>query len=140
MIGFIARHILKFSLLMAAVSVVAFVLVATSPVDPVQANSGQAALVSMSAEKRAQLAAYWGTDLPLWQRYGEWAAAALQGDMGQSLRYNAPVADVIAWRAGNSLLLMGCAWVLSGVLGFALGAAAGLHRGGLFDQIGRAHV
>lgn len=139
MIGFIARHILKFALLMAAVSVVAFVLVATSPVDPVQANSGQAALVSMSAEKRAQLAAYWGTDLPLWQRYGEWAAAAIQGDMGQSLRYNAPVADVIAWRAGNSLLLMGCAWTLSGVLGFVLGAAAGLHRGGLFDRIVRAY-
>ncbi|MDO4442775.1 MAG: ABC transporter permease [Slackia sp.] len=139
MVKFIARHIVKFILLMIAVSVVAFVLVALSPIDPVQANSGQAALASMSAEKKAQLAAYWGTDLPLWQRYGEWAASALQGDMGQSLRYNAPVVDVIAWRAGNSLLLMGCAWVFSGVLGFVLGVASGLHRGSLLDRIVRAY-
>ena len=139
MVKFIARHIVKFILLMVAVSIVAFVLVAVSPVDPVQANSGQAALASMSAEKKAQLAAYWGADLPLWQRYGEWAASALQGDMGQSLRYNAPVVDVIAWRAGNSLLLMGCAWVLSGVLGFVLGVASGLRRDGLLDRIVRAY-
>lgn len=126
-------------MLMVAVSIVAFVLVAVSPVDPVQANSGQAALASMSAEKKAQLAAYWGADLPLWQRYAEWAGAALQGDMGQSLRFNAPVADVIAWRAGNSLLLMGCAWVFSGVLGFVLGVASGLRRDSLFDRIVRAY-
>ncbi|MFR5000175.1 MAG: hypothetical protein ACLUCU_06930 [Slackia sp.] len=44
MVKFIARHIVKFILLMVAVSIVAFVLVAVSPVDPVQANSGQAAL------------------------------------------------------------------------------------------------
>lgn len=126
-------------MLMVAVSIVAFVLVAVSPIDPVQANMGQASLVSMSVEKKAQLAAYWGTDAPIWQRYAEWAGAALQGDMGQSLRFNAPVADVIAWRAGNSLLLMGCAWVFSGVLGFVLGVASGLRRDSLFDHIVRAY-
>lgn len=139
MVKFVVRNILKFALLMVAVSIVAFVLVAVSPIDPVQANMGQASLVSMSVEKKAQLAAYWGTDAPLWERYVEWAAAALQGDMGQSLRFNAPVVDVIAWRAGNSLLLMGCAWACSGVLGFALGVAAGLRRDGVLDRIVRVY-
>ena len=139
MVKFVVRNILKFAMLMVAVSIVAFVLVAVSPIDPVQANMGQASLVSMSVEKKAQLAAYWGTDAPLWQRYIEWAGAALQGDMGQSLRFNAPVADVIAWRAGNSLLLMGCAWAFSGVLGFVLGVASGLRRDSVFDRIVRVY-
>lgn len=139
MVKFFARHCAKFVLLMIAVSVVSFVLVAVSPIDPVQANAGQAALVSMSPEKKAQLAAYWGTDIPLWQRYGEWAVSAVQGDLGQSLRFNAPVVDVIAWRAGNSFLLMGCAWLCSGVLGFALGVVAGMNRGRMVDRIVRAY-
>ena len=44
---------------------------------------------------------------------------------------NAPVADVIATRAGNTLALMAVAWVVGGVLGFVLGVAAGVRRGSL---------
>ena len=72
---------------------------------------------------------------PLWERYVNWITAAFQGDLGTSLRYNAPVADVIATRALNSLALMATAWVVSGVLGFALGILAGANRGRLVDRI-----
>ena len=47
--------------------------------------------------------------------------------MGVSLLYRQPVGEVLAVRLQNSLLLMVTAWVLSGVLGVALGAAAGMH-------------
>ena len=104
-----------------------------STIDPVQANEGQAAYVNMSEAKRAQLASYWGGDVPFWERFANWAGALLQGDMGTSLRFNAPVSEVIAHRAANSLALMGIAWLLSGVLGFALGVAAGARRGGALD-------
>lgn len=135
MLGFILRNIIRFALLMAAVSIVVFALVSASPVDPLQANVGQAALVGMSDEKQAQLAAYWGTDAPFLERYLAWASAFLQGDMGTSLRFNAPVADVIATRALNSLALMSIAWVVSGVLGLALGIVAGAFRGRWPDRL-----
>lgn len=135
MLGFVMRNIGKFLLLMVAVSLVVFTLVSLSPIDPVQANVGQAALISMSPEKRAQLDAYWGADEPLLERYLGWAFSLLQGDMGTSLRYNAPVAEVIAMRALNSLALMAIAWVVSGVLGFALGVVAGVRRDGVIDCI-----
>ena len=45
------------------------------------------------------------------------------------------MADVIATRALNSLALMATAWVVSGVLGFALGILAGANRGRLVDRI-----
>ena len=120
---------------MLAVELVVFALVSMSPIDPVQANVGQAAYVNMSEAKRAQLASYWGGDVPFWERFANWAGALLQGDMGTSLRFNAPVSEVIAHRAANSLALMGIAWLLSGVLGFALGVAAGARRGGALDRV-----
>ena len=138
-IRFIGGQIGRFALLMGAVAVVTFALVSLSPVDPVQANVGQAALLGMSEEKRAALAAYWGSDAPVTERFLAWAGALLQGDMGTSLRYNAPVAEVIASRATNSLALMGVAWVVSGALGFALGVAAALNEGRPVDRAVRAY-
>ena len=124
---------------MLAVGLVVFALVSMSPIDPVQANVGQAAYVNMSEAKRAQLASYWGGDVPFWERFANWAGALLQGDMGTSLRFNAPVSEVIAHRAANSLALMGIAWLLSGVLGFVLGVAAGARRGGALDRVVRSY-
>ena len=139
MTKYLARHIVRFALLMLAVGLVVFALVSMSPIDPVQANVGQAAYVNMSEAKRAQLASYWGVDVPFWERFANWAGALLQGDMGTSLRFNAPVSEVIAHRAANSLALMGIAWLLSGVLGFALGVAAGARRGGALDRVVRSY-
>lgn len=135
MAKFIARHILRLVLLLVAVSIVVFVLISLSPIDPVQANVGQSAYLNMSEEKRAALAEYWGANVPLWERYANWASAFLQGDMGTSLRYNAPVAQVIAQRATNTLLLMTLAWVVSGVIGFGLGILAALKRGSWIDKL-----
>ena len=139
MTKYLARHIVRFALLMLAVGLVVFALVSMSPIDPVQANVGQAAYVNMSEAKRAQLASYWGGDVPFWERFANWAGALLQGDMGTSLRFNTPVSEVIAHRAANSLALMGIAWLLSGVLGFALGVAAGARRGGALDRVVRSY-
>ena len=129
------RQLLRLALLLLAVSAVAFFLVGISPVDPVQANVGQAAYVSMSAAKRAQLAQYWGVDVPIWQRYLNWLWSALHGDLGVSLRYNAPVAQVLAWRSGNTLLLISISWVCSGVLGLVLGIWAAMRRDGIVDKL-----
>ncbi len=128
MTKYLARHIVRFALLMLAVGLVVFALVSMSPIDPVQANVGQAAYVNMSEAKRAQLASYWGGDVPFWERFANWAGALLQGDMGTSLRFNAPVSEVIAHRAANSLALMGIAWLFSGA-----------RRGGALDRVVRSY-
>lgn len=136
---FVVHSLIKFALLMMATSVIVFALVSASPVDPVAANIGQAALVTMSPEQRVQLNAYWGADTPFWERYFAWAGAFLQGDMGTSLRFNAPVGDVIAQRALNSLMLMSIAWVTSGIFGFALGVIAGAYRESIVDRFTKTY-
>ncbi len=130
---FLAGQLAKFVLLMLGVSLLTFALVGLSPIDPASVNVGQAALASMGDAKREQLSAYWGSNAPFHERYLAWLAGALRGDLGTSLRFNAPVADVIAARAGNSLALMAIAWAVGGALGFALGVAAGVKRGSVLD-------
>jgi len=130
--NFVVRYaleqIVRFVALMFAVSFVVFALVSASPIDPVQMNVGQAAYMTMSEAKRAQLAEYWGVGTPLLERYANWLASVLQGDWGTSLRFNAPVMEVLGNRAANSLALLGIAWVASGVLGLLLGVVAGVNR------------
>ncbi len=113
----------------------AFALVALSPIDPLQANIGQVALGSMSAEQVARLQAYWGVGQPLIGRYLNWLSGFLRGDLGVSLLYRQEVSQVIAEKCANSVWLMGFAWCVSGVLGIALGVTAGVRRGRFSDRL-----
>ena len=139
MLRVVILQIMRLALLLLVVSALAFVLIGLSPVDPVQANLGQAAWTSLSEAKRAQLSSYWDVNTAIWERYLNWLGAALHGDLGVSLRYNAPVVDVLVWRAGNRLALMAMAWLISGVLGFILGVLAGVKRGSVLDKLVKAY-
>lgn len=128
-------QLLRFALLMLGVSALVFVLVGLSPIDPVQANVGQGAYLAMGAERRAVLAERWGAGQPIGERYISWLAGVLTGDWGESLRFNAPVVQVVGERLAASAALLGGAWVLSGALGFALGVVAGARRGSRLDRV-----
>ena len=123
------------ALLVFFVSLAAFVLVSVSPLDPLQANIGQAALGSMSQEQIVKLEAYWGVGQPPVERFLNWAGDFFRGDMGVSLLYRQPVARVIGVKLVNSLWLMAIAWVLSGIVGFVLGILAGLREGSILDKV-----
>ena len=125
---FAGKKLLRMLLLLLGVSLAAFLLMAASPLDPLQTNVGQAALGSMSQEQIAQLEDYWGVNTPLPERYLGWLSAALRGDLGTSLLYRQPVLQIVAERLGNSLGLLLSAWVLSGALGLTLGVLAGAFR------------
>lgn len=132
---YVGKNLLRIILLLFAVSILTFALVSASPIDPLQANVGQAALGSMSEEQKEKLRSYWGVDEPPVQRYLNWLNAFIKGDGGMSLLYRQPVTKVIAVKLGNSLFLMGLAWVVSGLVGFLLGVIAGVFQGRLPDKI-----
>ena len=132
---FAAKKILRMALLLLGVSVVTFLLMSASPLDPLQTNVGQVALGTMSQEQVEQLEAYWGVDTPPLERYVGWLTDLLHGDMGTSLLYRQPVTTVIWQRLSSSLLLLLTAWILSGVLGLLMGMAAGACRGRWPDKL-----
>lgn len=123
-------------LLLVAVSILSFILVTKSPIDPLVSYVGTESTLSSAA--KAQIAEYWGLNDPLPQRYLTWAKNILRGDFGMSITYKRPVIDVIRERFSYSIVLMMAAWALSGLLGFFCGVRAGMHEGGHFDRFTKA--
>lgn len=124
---------IKLAALLFAVCAVSFTLVSLSPIDPVQAYIG-ADMMRVGPEQRQAIAAYWGLDRPPLERFGQWLSAVLRGDFGTSMIYRRPVLEVIGERFAASIWLMGAAWVLSGVIGFAAGVVAAMKRGTWIDR------
>lgn len=135
----VGRRVLRLLLLLAAVSLVAFALMKASPIDPVDAYLGPA-IAHVGPEQRAILAAAWGLDQPALVQFGHWLRQMLSGDLGWSTAYNAPVSHVLAERALPSVMLTIPAWLLSGLLGFALGLAAGIREGSPMDRLVRLYA
>lgn len=141
------KHRLKFAgkkltgmvLLLLGVSLLTFLLMWASPLDPLQTNVGQTALGSMTQEQIAELEAYWGVDTPPAQRYLGWLGGVLHGDFGTSLLYRQPVLTVIGERLANSVGLMATAWIISGILGLFLGMLAGAYRNRWPDRVIRGY-
>ena len=128
------RYGVKIVALLLAVSIVAFLLVCLSPVDPVQQyilGLGSA----ISPEQRAEIEAYWASTSRRWSATSTGWGSLLQGNWGESALYRRPVLDIIGERFVNSLALMLCAWVLSGVIGFVLGCLMGMYQGKWPDRL-----
>ena len=129
------RSLLHLILLLLAVSLVSFLLVSMSPVDPLQTNVGQTALGSMAPEQIEKLQAYWGVGEPVWKRFFSWISGICHGDFGISLLYRRPVLEVIAEKASASVWLLLSAWLFSGIVGIFLGIAAAAKRGKWVDRL-----
>lgn len=127
------ENILKMVLLLFAVSIIAFVLVNYSPVDPVQQYV--IGVGGVSPEQRLQLEEYWGVNDPPVERYMNWLSTLMHGDFGTSLLYRRPVIDIIGERFVNSFALMLCAWLFSGIIGFILGCVMGMKKDGIVDRM-----
>lgn len=130
----VIMYICRVVLLVIAASAVSFMLMKASPVDPVQANVGQNALGSMSQEQIEKIEEYWGVGESPVKQYFSWLKDFVSGDMGTSLLYRRPVSQFLGEKLQNSLMLMVIAWAISGVLGFVLGALAGMKKGTFIDK------
>src|SRR5690349_15650243 len=91
---FVGVKLLRLLSLLAGVSVVAFILMQFSPVDPIEAYIG-GDMIRVSAEQRSLIEERWGLNDPPAQRLFTWGQALLQGDLGTSMIYRQPVADII---------------------------------------------
>ncbi len=131
---FMGKQAVRMVLLLVCVSIAAFFLVSVSPIDPLQANVGQAALGSMSQEQIDKLNAYWGVGTPPAERFVSWAFDFFRGDMGISLLYRQEVSKVIGAKLSNSLWMLALAWLISGTAGFFLGVLSGMKRGSALDK------
>ena len=76
-----------------------------------------------------------GLDVPAHQRYLGWLGGLVRGDLGVSSTTQLPVAELIASRLPNSLLLAGVTALFSVPIALTLGIAAAVWRGSWFDRV-----
>ncbi|WP_277212246.1 ABC transporter permease [Isoptericola croceus] len=111
-------------------SAVIFTVTDVLPGDAAARLAGPDAAPADVARLRADL----GLDRSATQRYLEWLGGAVRGDLGVSAISGRPVAEVVAERLPNSVVLAGVALVLAAPLGVAAGLAAGMRSGRPTDR------
>ena len=131
MISFLTSRLLQTMIVILIMSFICYMLLGLMPGDPIDL------LVSadprLSAEDAARLKSLYGLDQPLWKRYINWLAAALQGDFGYSRLYAKPVLEVISETLVNTLQLMGIALLVSIAIAIPAGIYAVRKLHGLAD-------
>lgn len=132
-IAFVSKKMMRLILLLLGVSILSFLLLKYSPVDPVMASVDYD--TSLTPEQYKKIAEYYGLDKPIITQYFIWLKYFITGNFGTSLIYRKPVIDIINERVGASVALMGISWILSGVIGFVLGTLAAFRRGKIFDRV-----
>jgi peptide/nickel transport system permease protein len=122
MIRYTAIRLVEIAALLLLLSFVIYGLIGLMPGDPIDLM--RSADPRISAADVARLKAVYGLDRPLVDRYFAWLVQALQGELGYSRLFAAPVWTALLPRLGNSLLLMGASFVLALGLALVLGTAA----------------
>jgi peptide/nickel transport system permease protein len=130
---YLLEQFVKLFLLLVVISILCFLLLDISPVDPILSYIGGDS-ANTPPEQIAALEKYWGLNDPSGVRYFKWLRGLASGNLGKSLIYNQPVTRIIAEKFPVSLALMAVSWVLSGFFGFLLGVIGALNEDRLIDR------
>ena len=130
-----ARHLLRrFLLTLPALWLVltlVFLMIHIVPGDPVEQMLGEGAAPGAVAQLRHAL----GLDLPLHLQYGHYLRGLLHGDLGQSFKFQAPVARIIFERYPATLQLAILALVVCAAIAIPAGVLAAHRRGHATDRL-----
>lgn len=91
-----------------------------------------------SQEDRAHFLHALGLDRPVHEQLYVFLAGLLRGDLGESIRYRKPAAEVFFERLPNTLQLLPLAMVGALVIAIPLGVLAAVYRGTIVDRISGA--
>jgi peptide/nickel transport system permease protein len=109
-----------------------FLLVELAPGDAVDAYAGT---IGADAATIEALRRQYGLDQSVWHRLWLYLVALARLDLGYSVTFSRPIADLVLERLPRTLLLMGSATALSFAIGSMLGIVAGARPGSLRDRI-----
>jgi peptide/nickel transport system permease protein len=113
------------------VTVLIFLLIKLLPGDPAAAILGERASDAAIQTLRTQ----WGLDRPLWEQYAVYMRNLVTGNLGLSLRYQTPVADLLPRRVTVTLFLVLYSMALSILVAVPLALVAAVHRDRWPDQL-----
>jgi peptide/nickel transport system permease protein len=132
---FILQRLLTFIPTLLGISLIVFLVMHLIPGDTITSMIGT--YYKLTEGQAAALKAYYGLDKSLPEQYVHWILAALQGDMGYSVRKGLPVLPLILSRFPLTLELAFLSMAIALVLGVPIGVYAAVHRDTFVDVISR---
>ena len=126
---FLLKRFATFVATLLAASVVIFAVQGALPGNAAQVMLGESA----TPEAVAALSKKLGLDQPAPVRYGRWLRGLATGEMGTSVAYETPVAELIVERLAVTAPLAAMAMTLTTVAALALGVYAAAHHNRLGD-------
>ena len=136
MTGYVLRRLVYMIPVFLLISLFVFFMVRLVPGDPALMILGQRATEENVALLREKL----HLNDPIWVQYGVFLGNLLRGDLGDSMRQQRPVMDILGERLPATLFLVAYAGVLSVLLSAPLATVAALRRGTWIDQAVRLYV
>jgi peptide/nickel transport system permease protein len=124
------RRLASMLLIMAVVSLLLFLIFESNKL----AVAGKVLGPYSSTEQRELWLEQNGYNRPFPVRYVEWVGRALRGDFGKSIRFKAPVADLLWDRLGNTGILALCVFAIMIPLSLVLGVLSGMREGSGLDR------
>lgn len=128
-LGYITKRLLHLGLIMFGVSALVFLMLRMIPGDPAQLLLGEFANPEELASLREQL----GLNQSLLTQYWIYLSNILQGDLGNSIRTNAPVAGEIWVRLIATLELSLAAMFIATAIGVAAGVLSAVKQYSFWD-------
>lgn len=110
----------------------AFFIFRILPGDPVENIARN--IAEPTPELIEALRAEWGIDRPIMIQFWNYVTDLFVGDLGTSLQYQVPVAQLLSDRIVPTILLSGLSLVLAVAIGFSVGAKAAWRNGGRYDR------
>ncbi|MGU3586657.1 ABC transporter permease [Rhodococcus sp. C26F] len=117
--------------ILVIVSVLAFLLGALTPGDPVEAQFAS----RFTPEQLDEIRATYGLDRPLWEQYFVWVKNLFADGGGLSLTLGTPVFDILVPNFVNTLILTAAGVVVCLVFGTAIGFVAGIFHNTWIDRV-----
>lgn len=129
---FVIRRAATLAIMLAAVSIIVFLLLYAAPGNLVEVLLGGR---PSTPETIATIRHLYHLDDPLPVQYLLWLNGAIHGNLGTSVRTGQPVSQAILERFQLTLFLAAYGFIVATIGGVALGFAAALRRESLLDRI-----
>ena len=133
MLRFTVIRLTESLIVLLLISFAVYALIGLMPGDPIDIMVQSDP--KLTPADAARLKALYGLDKPIIERYGNWLAAALQGDFGFSRTNMRPVLEILWPRLWNSLLLLGVSEILAIAIAVPIGVYAAMRPYSVFDYV-----
>ena len=132
MLKYILKRLLNLIPVVFIISVVIFGTVKSMPGDPVTAYLGAGS--KATEEQRNQIREQLGLNKSLPEQYVVWISNLVKGDLGNSMKFKAPVSDIIGQYVWNTFLLNCAALIVGIALAIPIGIRQAVKKFTKFDN------